>query len=189
VPLPAPKPVDALRHHTRAVVLTSADGDVSPLLLDAIRDSGIPCELIGHPLIAMAELVRLESSAPAEADANERTALVVADRDRLEDLSALFRAVRLRIPQVSIWVVAGDDIAIEVQRARFPDPLSPSDTAPSRTPIAGSGGPRLRIVQETTEVKPPAKRGVSDESVTPEEIEMLLGLSDEQQRDRDGDRR
>jgi hypothetical protein len=44
-------------------------------------------------------------------------------------------------------------------------------------------------VQETTEVKPPAKRGTSDESVTPEEIEMLLGLSDEQQRDRDGDRR
>jgi hypothetical protein len=169
--------------------LTSADGDVSPLLLDAIRDSGIPCELIGHPLIAMAELVRLESSSPAEDDATERTALVVADRDRLEDLSALFRAVRLRIPQVSIWVVASDDIAIEVQRARFPEPAPSAETPHSRAPATGSTGPRLRIVQETTEVKPPAKRGTSDESVTPEEIEMLLGLSDEQQRDRDGDRR
>jgi len=187
VPLPAPKPVDALRHHTRAVVLTSADGDVSDVLLNAMKDSGTPCELIGHPLIAMAELVRLENSAPGELDADERTALVVADHDCLEDLSPLFAAVRLRIPQVSIWVVAGE-IAIEVQRARNSDPAPSGDKASSRPPTNSSTGPELRIVHGSTEVKPPSKPGVGETSVTPEELEMLLGLPEEQ-RDRDGDRR
>ena len=187
MPLPAPKPVDALRQHTRAVVLTSADGSVSPLLLDAIQDSGIACELIGHPLVAMAELVRLEQHSeqrsPSGSDGGESTALVIADQERLEDLSTLFDSVMLRLPQVSIWIIAGD-IAIEVQRGR------PPETSATPTP---SGTPRLRIAGEpASEPKPPVARAASsDESVTAAELEMLLDFNEEDHRrgDRDGGRR
>ena len=105
MPLPAPKPVDALRQHTRAVMLISADGDASSALLDAIRDSEVPCELIGHPVVAMAELVRLERD---NREGHDRTALFVADDERIDQLSSLFQAVRTRLPQVAIWVIAGE---------------------------------------------------------------------------------
>lgn len=166
LPLPAPKPVDALRQHTRAVVLISADGEASPSLLDAIRDSEIPCELIGHPLLAMAELVRLEKDNRLHA---ERTALFVADDERIEQLSPLFASVRVRLPQVAIWVIAGE-FAVQVQRATVQDPIgsptmhgsqtsqapfgSPSPNGLSHPPAASAtsprtrtqGGPVLRIV-------------------------------------------
>jgi hypothetical protein len=130
VPLPAPKPVDALRQHTRAVVLISAEGDASPALLDAIRDSEVPCELIGHPVVAMAELVRLEHG---DRRHEERTALFVADDERIEQLATLFQSVRVRLPQVAIWVVAGD-LAVQVQRA------SAAEAGTSDRPTAKSGG-------------------------------------------------
>ncbi len=141
MPLPAPKPVDALRQHTRAVVLISAQGDASPLLLDAIRDSEVPCELIGHPLVAMAELVRLEQD--NHHGAHERTALVVADDERIDQLDSLFHAVRVRLPRVAIWVVAGE-FAVQVQRASQPTsdgkPETNSHAPVGRSPAAGSTG-------------------------------------------------
>jgi hypothetical protein len=157
LPLPAPKPVDALRQHTRAVVLISADGEASPSLLDAIRDSEIPCELIGHPVVAMAELVRLEKDNRLHA---ERTALFVADDERIEQLSPLFASVRARLPQVAIWVIAGE-FAVQVQRATVQDPVGSQAThgpligqASLHAPVGSAtpprtrtqGGPVLRIV-------------------------------------------
>lgn len=136
LPLPAPKPVDALRQHTRAVVLISADGDASPALLDAIRDSEIPCELIGHPVVAMAELVRLEKDNRLHA---ERTALFVADDERIEQLSPLFASVRARLPQVAIWVIAGE-FAVQVQRATVQDPIGSQATHGSQTTNGSPGG-------------------------------------------------
>ena len=156
LPLPAPKPVDALRQHTRAVVLISADGEASPALLDAIRDSEIPCELIGHPVIAMAELVRLEKD---NRHYTERTALFVADDERIEQLSSLFASVRARLPQVAIWVIAGE-FAVQVQRATVQDlgasPTSPTPSAPpaglAPSPRTRShSGPVLRIVDHADE--------------------------------------
>jgi len=163
VPLPAPKPVDALRQHTRAVVLISADGDASPALLDSIRDSEVPCELIGHPVVAMAELVRLEHG---DRRREERTALFVADDERIEQLASLFQAVRMRLPQVAIWVIAGD-LAVQVQRATVVDAAAESrfgSTGASSNGISGPassdartpprpGTPKLRIVEHDADAE------------------------------------
>ena len=163
MPLPAPKPVDALRQHTRAVVLISADGDASPALLDSIRDSEVPCELIGHPVVAMAELVRLEHG---DRRREERTALFVADDERIEQLASLFQAVRLRLPQVAIWVIAGD-LAVQVQRATVVDAAAESrfgSAGASSNGISGTasndartaprpGTPKLRIVEHDADTE------------------------------------
>ena len=163
MPLPAPKPVDALRQHTRAVVLISADGDASPALLDSIRDSEVPCELIGHPVVAMAELVRLEHG---DRRREERTALFVADDERIEQLASLFQAVRMRLPQVAIWVIAGD-LAVQVQRATVVDAAAESrfgSTGASSNGISGPassdartaprpGTPKLRIVEHDADAE------------------------------------
>ena len=163
MPLPAPKPVDALRQHTRAVVLISADGDASPALLDSIRDSEVPCELIGHPVVAMAELVRLEHG---DRRREERTALFVADDERIEQLASLFQAVRMRLPQVAIWVIAGD-LAVQVQRATVVDAAAESrfgSAGPSSNGISGTasndartaprpGTPKLRIVEHDADAE------------------------------------
>lgn len=199
VATPAPTPLDALRQHTQAVVLTAPDGEVSPQLMAAIRDSGVPCELIGHPLVAMAELARLERDLRG-AGSGERTALVVSDRDQWDDLSLLFEVVRERLSRVSIWILAGQ-LAIEVHRgrasehaARPSEPAAPIERsfAPmtARTP---PGKPNLRIV-EPHDAPPrdaPALRDGDDaepldenadtrsaEAVTSAEIEMLLDLFD-----------
>ena len=192
--MPAPKPVDALRQHTRAVLLISADGDASSALLDAIRDSEVPCELIGHPVVAMAELVRLERD---NRSGEERTALFVADDDRIDQLSSLFQAVRLRLPQVAIWVIAGE-YAVQVQRAaaieQKPIPSGPSFDMP----LHGSprAAPQLRIVEHREEPAQPAPVGLDDDSgdgradpnaphstaLTAEELDMLLGWNDDDRR-------
>lgn len=204
---PAPNPLDALRQHTQAVVLTSPDGEVSPALMAAIRDSGVPCELIGHPLVAMAELARLERDLRGGAS-GERTALIVSDRDQWDDLSLLFEAVRERLSRVSIWILAGQ-LAIEVHRgragevapragelaSRAGEPPSPAarsfEPVTSRTP---PGKPSLRIVEPQDAAPPrdvPAAGRLDDdesidenadtrsaEAVTSAEIEMLLDLFD-----------
>ena len=176
--LPAPKPVDALRQYSRAVVLISAQGDAAPTLLDAIRDSEVPCQLIGHPLVAMAELIRLEQD--NRQGSAERTALIVADDERIDQLDSLFHAVRVRLPRVAIWVIAGD-FAVQVQRASTGESAAPSGGARessggARDPSGGarepSGGarepsgfareplrtnrsaPQLRIVDHSDEPAP-----------------------------------
>jgi hypothetical protein len=173
LPLPAPKPVDALRQHTRAVVLISADGEASPALLDSIRDSEIPCELIGHPVVAMAELVRLEKD---NRQHSERTALVVADDERIEQLSSLFQAVRTRLPQVAIWVIAGD-LAVQVQRAVVPEVVAAPAPAPRSASIPRVGpraAPQLRIVEPSLDVEEstPAARERGDSVVESSTVEV-----------------
>jgi len=197
VPLPAPKPVDALRQHTRAVMLISAEGDASPALLDAIRDSEVPCELIGHPVVAMAELVRLERD---NREGRERTALFVADDDRIDQLSSLFQAVRTRLPQVAIWVIAGE-FAVQVQRATIVESKSPASPSHEPPPFPSPrAAPQLRIVEHAEHPAPAApKSQTNDDSgddradpnaphstaLTAEELDMLLGWNDD---DRRGDK-
>lgn len=195
MPVPAPKPADALRQHTRAVLLISADGDASAALLDAIRDSEVPCELIGHPVVAMAELVRLERD---NRDGRERTALFVADDERIDQLSSLFQAVRLRLPQVAIWVIAGE-YAVQVQRATVIEQKPASSPTPFDAPLAGASrpAPQLRIVEHRDDPAPAASAPrEADESgddradpnaphstaLTAEELDMLLGWNDDDRR-------
>lgn len=199
--LPAPKPVDALRQHTRAVVLISAEGDAAPTLLDAIRDSEVPCQLIGHPLVAMAELIRLEQD--NRQGSAERTALIVADDERIDQLDSLFHAVRVRLPRVAIWVIAGD-FAVQVQRATAGESAAPSGGARessggAREPLrTNRRAPQLRIVDHSDEPAPLTTDVVEIDddlpstevekrhstALTAEELDMLLGWEDG---DPDGD--
>ncbi len=212
MPMPAPTPVDALRHYSRAVVLTDRGGAVSPTLRQAIDASGVRCEILGHPLLALAELIHLER-APREGDA-QRLTLVVADRE-IDDLAPLFAAVRANLPHLAVWVFEGD-LAIEIQRgqaeirAAQSEPRTaqqvertaqlearPTSTpvlriAPAPAPEPAAAPPSTQTAlrdaspkaggeaggetgDETGDEDPP---GPSGNSVTPEELEMLLDLFD-----------
>ncbi|MFZ9882683.1 MAG: hypothetical protein ACO3QC_14935, partial [Phycisphaerales bacterium] len=147
-------------------MLTAPGGDVSPDLLAAIRDSGVPCELIGHPLVAMAELCRLDRDQRL-GEASERSALIVSDRDQWDDLSMLFEVVRERLARVSIWILAGQ-LAIEVHRgkssdARATEPPQPAER--SFTPVSTRTPPKptLRIVEPQDAAPARAALGADDE--------------------------
>ena len=189
MPLPAPRPLDALRQHTHAVVLTTGEGIISAQLKGAIDDSGVHSEVIGHPLLAMAQLTVLCRDSRGEA--SDRLALVVTDR-QIDDLSPLFTAIRGRLPRVSIWVFEAD-LAIEIQRGQQTEPAKPVATSSSSKPTSASArpaAPTLRITGadvgaraaeplspieeefETDRDRDPIE--ASGESVSRAELEMLL---------------
>ena len=191
MPMPAPTPVDALRQHSRAVVLTGRGGAVSRALQQTIDASGARCEILGHPLLALAELIHIERS-PREAD-TPRLTLVVADRE-IDDLAPLFAAVRTHLPQLAIWVFEGE-IAIEIQRGQVETRPAQQDARPAQqetrhTPplrIAPAPPPEpTRTTSAVTAGEHGAVSGSGDEdppgpsgnTVTPEELEMLLDLFD-----------
>jgi hypothetical protein len=180
------------------VVLTGRGGAVSRALQQTIDASEARCEILGHPLLALAELIHIERS-PREADA-PRPTLVVADRE-IDDLAPLFAAVRTHLPQLAIWVFEGD-IAIEIQRGQLdarPAQLearpAQQETRPAQQETRHT--PALRIapapppeptratsavaageheaVSGSGDEDPP---GPSGNTVTPEELEMLLDLFD-----------
>jgi hypothetical protein len=179
------------------VVLTGRGGAVSRALQQTIDASGARCEILGHPLLALAELIHIERF-PREADA-PRPTLVVADRE-IDDLAPLFAAVRTHLPQLAIWVFEGD-IAIEIQRGQLDARPAQLDARPAQLdarPAQQDARPALRIapapppeptratsavtageheaVSGSGDEDPP---GPSGNTVTPEELEMLLDLFDE----------
>jgi len=202
MPMPAPKPLDALRQHTHAVVLTAGDGAISDFVAHALHAARIRHDFIRHPLLAMARLTTLARD--ARGNAADRPALVVSDR-QIDDLSPLFSAIRSRLGRVSIWVFEAE-LAIEVQRGHSPDvPTPPVTEAPARpgshTPpplrIAGVGdAPSATLGRDLPDAGPPADRDAdplepSGESVTAAELKMLLDMFEPGSDDgpsRDGER-
>lgn len=190
MPLTAPRPLDALRQYNRAVILTAEGCRLSDDLRGLTVRSGARCELVDHPLLAVAALTNAER----EAKSPERTALVVAER-QIDDLGGLFATVRSRLQRVAIWVFEAD-IAIEVQRGQGVDVAEPSAREPAPRSI-GSTAPALRISRpaEPTAPQRPAAApaepdleeapedppGPSGNSVTAEELEMLLDLFERDQ--------
>jgi hypothetical protein len=185
MPIPAPRPLDALRQHSRAVILTAAGGDLSDDLESLTHRAGIGIEVVDHPLLAVAALTEIER----EAKPQERAALVVAER-QIDDLGGLFATIRARLQRVSIWVFEAD-IAIEVQRGHASDaPDTPQREMPPR--LSPSTAPALRIAKPPEPVRAPQAQpqgalidepeedppGPSGNTVTAEELEMLLDLFD-----------
>lgn len=201
MPLPAPRPLDALRQYTRAVILTADGCQLSDDLGALAARSGVRCEFVDHPLLAVAALTTIER----EAKPPERAALIVAER-QIDDLDGLFSTVRSRLQRIAIWVFEAD-IAIEVQRGQGVETPEP---APRERAVraVGSTAPALRIsrppeppaawrtaapsveaeldrASEGAFEHPPAGAsddapedppGPSGNSVTAEELEMLLNL-------------
>lgn len=206
LPLHPPSLADALRPFTRAVVLTAPGGPVSGQVLAAISDSAVPSELIGHPLVAMAELTRLERDAMT-GGGGERTVLVVADRDpsdsmsafeQVDDLKPLFEVVRERLSRVAIYVFA-DGLPIEICKGRASEPIRVEHADPVAVARRGAAPapPRLRIADPGEQPRPPsgfAKSALdadepddqvpsdtaAQEAVTREELEMLLERFEDQ---------
>jgi len=183
LPLPAPIPLDALRQLTRAVVLTAEGCELSDDLRAVALRSGVTCEVVDHPLAAVAALVGIEREG-----STDRAALVVAER-QIDDLDGLFATIRSRMQRISIWVFEAD-FAIDAQRGAAPPPTKTEqrDGAPRPTP---SAVPTLRIsrVSEPAAVADaPGKQAeaeadpaedppeASGNTVTAEELKMLLDL-------------
>jgi hypothetical protein len=194
------------------VVLTGRGGAVSRALQQTIDASGARCEILGHPLLALAELIHIERS-PREAD-TPRLTLVVADRE-IDDLAPLFAAVRTHLPQLAIWVFEGE-IAIEIQRGQVETRPAQQDARAAQQdarPAQQDARPAqqdARPAQQETRHTPPLRiapapppeptrttsavtagehgavsgsgdedpPGPSGNTVTPEELEMLLDLFD-----------
>jgi hypothetical protein len=123
---------------------------------------------------------------------------VVADRE-IDDLAPLFAAMRTHLPQLAIWVFEGD-IAIEIQRGQLDARPAQLEARPAQLdarPAQLDARPALRIapapppeptratsavaageheaVSGSGDEDPP---GPSGNTVTPEELEMLLDLFD-----------
>ena len=193
-----PTTADALRRYARAVVLVASRGHGSRPFQDAVRESGAAANFIGHPLLAMADLCRFDRET-VERGVGERIGLFVVDRD-IEDLEPLFAAVQSRLPRVSIWVIQSD-IAIPV-RISDVEPVADADrtsrrhapgSTPGSTPVSmpgGGGPPKLRFVEGADGSVAAAKDGdgmkaapnatSTGESVTHAELDMLLGLFDDE---------
>ena len=140
---------------------------------------------VAHPLLAAAELARLERERQASlsngSDEDEdRIVLVVVNRESWRDLSPLFRMVRLQMPRVSIWVCT-ERVAIEVYAGNeyysptedeeiAPVPTAPTLPKPSKSRLDGS------------EEGDPA-------DVSDEELRLLLELFDAQDETNDDSER
>ena len=142
---------------------------------------------VAHPLLAAAELARLErerqaslSNGSDEDEDEDRIVLVVVNRESWRDLSPLFRMVRLQMPRVSIWVCT-ERVAIEVYAGNeyysptegeevAPVPPAPTPPKPSKSRLDGS------------EEGDPA-------DVSDEELRLLLELFDAQDETNDDSER
>lgn len=149
---PAGNTIDDDASTVKCVMLIAPDEHPPQQLLDLLRQpSSSSFERAEHPLLAVAQLATLERARRMRAewspDLEERTVLVVVNRDAWRDLSPLFQTIREVMPSVGIWVCT-ERVAIEVhagQPENAPDsqgdghdPLDLPD-APE-PPIAGTSG-------------------------------------------------
>lgn len=196
---------DSNREPDRAVVLLGPAADAPSDFEDALGPSGTLFEVVRHPLLAAADLVRLERDVRLSGSSS-RTTLWVVGRE-IDDLGELFQSVRTHLPRVSVRVlVQGERLTVfegAIEPARAPEvPPAPRADArgPSRRPTlrytgdadgpdgtmpasASTDLPATRPDAGTAEYArvehdedPP---GPSGSAPTPEELEMLLSMFDE----------
>ncbi len=103
-----PSLADHLREHERVVVLLGPDAEIPSLLIDDLDRSDALYEVVRHPLLAVAELVRLELDA-RRSGSGAGTTLLVAERE-IEDLGPMFGVVESRLPRVAARVQTGGHI-------------------------------------------------------------------------------
>jgi hypothetical protein len=188
----------------RAVVLLGPDAEVPDGFDEALDASGTLFEVVRHPLLAAAELVRLERDVRQSGSAS-RTTFWVVGRD-IDDLEDLLQTVRASLPRVSARIfVQGARLTIFDGEPVTPKPSDGSDRA-GPTTVPFSDRRRLRLSRDPLDAAdaptaptvsaPPASqmdadgdpRGEHDEdppgpsgsAPTPEEIEMLLSMFDDE---------
>ncbi len=166
VPDASAKPIDDDASLVRCVMLISPGEHPPQQLLNLLKQPASTVDRAEHPLLAVARLSTLERGREMRAewspDSDERTVLVVVNRDVWRDLSPLFQTIRQIMPKVSIWVCT-ERVAIEVYAGQHE---SASET--------------------TTESLDPSEASEPDEATaqsTPLEAPEPTTLSDEEMRD------
>jgi hypothetical protein len=204
-----PFPSDSNAEPDRAVVLLGPDAE-APDGFDGVLDASRTLfEVVRHPLLAAAELVRLERDVRQSGSAS-RTTLWVVDRD-IADLGDLFQMMRTSLPRVPARILVQGERLTVIEGAS--DAAKPSDGAarsgPAPAPSPDRRPLRLRHADDRfnptaaspgpTATEPPANRadatgdpreereeheedppGPSGSAPTPEEIEMLLSMFDDE---------
>jgi hypothetical protein len=131
VPDTSTRPIDDDASLVRCVMLISPDEHPPQQLLNLLKQPASTVDRAEHPLLAVARLSTLERSRAMRAewspDTDERTVLVVVNRDVWRDLSPLFQTIRQIMPRVSIWVCT-ERVAIEVHAGQH-DESAPETTA------------------------------------------------------------
>jgi hypothetical protein len=160
------RPIDDDASLVRCVMLISADEHPPQQLLNLLKQPASTVDRAEHPLLAVARLSTLERGRKMRAewtpDTDERTVLVVVNRDVWRDLSPLFQTIRQIMPSVGIWVCT-ERVAIEVYAGQ-------PETSPEST------------VKDVVSVAPHD----FDEAISPaepRESPKLTTLSDEEMRD------
>ncbi len=100
-----------LRDVGRCVLLSCGD-DAPPEFLALMQRIGIEVSIIGHEVAAFSQLALFERERERAMSLGllkrPRTALIIAERDRWNDLEPLLKAVRRHLPSVSVWIATAD---------------------------------------------------------------------------------
>ena len=169
VPHTSARQIDDDASLVRCVVLISPGEHPPQQLLNLLKQPASTVDRAEHPLLALARLSTLERSRRMRAewspDADERTVLVVVNRDVWRDLSPLFQTIRHILPSVGIWVCT-ERVAIEVYAGQHDQP----ETSPSVVINGDVSPPPDAFTEEAS----PAATG---------EPAKLTTISDEEMRD------
>lgn len=182
VPHASARQIDDDASLVRCVVLISPGEHPPQQLLNLLKQPASTVDRAEHPLLALARLSTLERSRRMRAewspDADERTVLVVVNRDVWRDLSPLFQTIRHILPSVGIWVCT-ERVAIEVYAGQHDqhdqhDQLDQPETSPS-VAINGDVSPPPNVFTEEASsdgTHEPAKLT----TISDEEMRDLLDL-------------
>ena len=187
-------PDQPLRDVSTCVVLARGD-DLPPGLLASLERRGVETLVIGHPSLAFSELLRLAHEAPVPGASPPALALVIANRDRWPEIESLLTALRRHLPGVGLWIGA-HDLFVEVNRSRPDVPplrltghelestLPRTVVPPATVEPVGPVDPAEPAPSADDDLEPDApdsrSRPPMDTAVTPDEIEMLLRLFEDE---------
>jgi len=192
VPHASARQIDDDASLVRCVVLISPGEHPPQQLLNLLKQPASTVDRAEHPLLALARLSTLERSRRMRAewspDADERTVLVVVNRDVWRDLSPLFQTIRHILPSVGIWVCT-ERVAIEVYAGQNgQDDQDDTDDTASSVATKGDVTPPPDVFAE--EANPDGTREpVKMTTLSDEEMRDLLDLfegPDEDGPDEDG---
>lgn len=204
MPNAGPFHTDSNDEPDRAVVLLGPDSEVPGDFEEALDSPGTLFEVVRHPLLAAAELVRLERDV-RRSGSSSRTTFWVVGRE-IDDLEHFFQRLRAYLPRVSARVLVQrerltvfdgvPEPAVQTEGPAWPEPeRAPTGRRPTLRytgdalePAGMPEGPSPTRSTDDAAAPDDGPRhehdedppGPSGSAVTREEIEMLLSMFDDE---------